>query len=214
MNAFVVSAPTVTALVVVVERGLKSLKSPLLRPSKKARTDVVTYDERELAKTSSKLAELTALAKPGSEEAELIRLTKQVVDQAVKANRRAMTVAKELRLPQGTIVISPATGSYGVIGKDGMIDPASVKPLNPHELDRLGVLFYTPSGTPTGSDGSGQSLIGPGFVNSDGTVVGKSGRAGLAAAIVDAQRSVRGAGSLAGVVKQAQADVNKAVVLK
>jgi hypothetical protein len=173
---------------------------------------VTTFEERELVTTSSKLAELTATAKPGSETAELVRLTKQVVDQAIRANRRATTVAKELRLPQGTIVISPATGSYGVIGTDGMIDPASVKPLNPHELDRIGVLFYTPSGTPTGSDGSGQSLIGPGFVNTDGTVVGKD-RFGLGAVIAQAHRNATaGTLSVEAIVKHAQDEVRKGVV--
>jgi hypothetical protein len=173
---------------------------------------LTTFEQAELVKTSSKLAQLTASAKPGSEEAELIRLTKQVVDQAVKANRRAMTVAKELRLPQGTVVLSPATGTWGVIGADGMIDPASVKLLNPHVRDAVGI-FYTASKTPTGSDGSGQSLIGPGFVNTDGTVVGKD-RFGLGAAIAQARNAMVGTASVESVVKQAQADVNKAVVLK
>jgi hypothetical protein len=115
--------------------------------------------EVELRKVNSRLDELARLAAPGSPEAEVLGLTKQLVAEATRANRRAMTVRKELALPQGTIVISPDRGSYGVIGEDGMIDPASVKPLDPHAFDQAGI-FYTPSKRPVGSDGSGQSLFG------------------------------------------------------
>lgn len=129
---------------------------------------------------------------PG-EAREISTLMKKLREDLVKANRRAMTIRKELSLPAGTIVISPDSGLYGVIGKDGLIDPSTVRPLNPHEADAVGGIFYTPSKQPYGSDGSGQSLMG------------KSGRAGLAAAIADAQAGVRrGTLSAAAIVKEAQ----------
>jgi hypothetical protein len=136
---------------------------------------------------------------------------KQLYTEATSANRRAMTVQKELRLPKGTIVISPESGTYGVIGKDGMIDPASVKPLNPHAFDAVGGVFYTPSARPIGSDGSGQSLIGPGFVNPDGSVIGKD-RFGIGAVIAQAHRNATaGTLSVETIVKEAQAEVRKGI---
>src|SRR5690348_6352995 len=139
-------------------------------------------------------------------------LAKKLYNDFAKANRRAMDVQKELRLPAGTIVITP-DAKYGVIGKDGALDPGSVRALNPHEADAVGGIFYTPSKQPVGSDGSGQSLIGPGFVNQDGSVVRKSGLPGLRAAIADAQAAVRGGTlSTAQIVKDAQAAVQKGVL--
>lgn len=145
-----------------------------------------------------------------NEAPQITALAKKLRDDLVKANRRAMTVRKELALPAGTIVISPDSGTWGVIGKDGMIDPSSVKPLDPHAFDAVGGIFYTPSKQPVGSDGSGQSLIGPGFVNPDGSVVGKGS---LGKAVADAQRSVLGAGSLRGAIEQAQENARGGLVL-
>lgn len=145
-----------------------------------------------------------------NEAPQIVALVKKLRADLVTANSRAMKVAKELKLPAGTIVISPDSGTWGVIGKDGMIDPKSVKPLDPHAYDAVGGIFYTPSKRPVGSDGSGQSLVGPGFVNQDGSVVGKRG---LAKAITDAQRSVEGAGSLRGAIEQAQENARGGVVL-
>jgi hypothetical protein len=144
-----------------------------------------------------------------NEAPQIVALVKKLRADLVTANKRAMDVHKELRLPAGTIVITP-DAKYGVIGKDGALDPSSVRALNPHEADAVGGIFYTPSKRPVGSDGSGQSLIGPGFVNQDGSVVGKRG---LAKAITDAQRSVEGAGSLRGAIEQAQENARGGVVL-
>jgi hypothetical protein len=154
-----------------------------------------------------RLAELAAKIGPDSEVAEFVGLAKQLHDEALKANRRATLIAKDLRLPEGTIVISQEQQVWGVIGKDGLIDPKSVQPLHPDWS--AGGVFYTPSAKPVGSDGDGQSLIGPGFVNPDGSVV-KNGHAGLAAATANALRNVRGGTlSIEAVVKDAQATVAK-----
>jgi hypothetical protein len=148
-----------------------------------------------------------------NEAPQIVALVKKLRADLVTANSRAMKVAKELKLPAGTIVISPDSGTWGVIGKDGMIDPKSVKPLDPHAYDAVGGIFFTPSKRPVGSDGSGQSLIGPGFVNQDGSVVGKSGLPGLPAAIADAQAAVRGGTlSTAAIVKEARERVQKGVL--
>lgn len=163
-------------------------------------TDIEKFERLMTQLAPSEAPAITALAK---------KLHKDFAD----ANRRAMKIQKELKLPEGTIVIAPDSGTWGVIGKDGMIDPKSVKPLDPHAYDAVGGIFFTPSKRPIGSDGSGQSLIGPGFVNQDGSVVGKSGLPGLRAAIADAQAAVRGGTlSTAAIVKEAQERVQKGVL--
>jgi hypothetical protein len=159
----------------------------------------------DLEALRTQLDAFAARQRPGSEMADIAAVVKRLYTEATSANRRAMTVQKELRLPLGTIVISPETGTYGVIGKDGMIDPASVKPLNPHAFDAVGGVFYTPSARPIGSDGSGQSLIGPGFV-------GKSDRFGIGAVIAQAHRNATaGTLSVETIVKEAQAEVREGV---